>query len=757
MQIFVEPIWSWPLVIFTSLGLVVLVIVTYRAQLRRLTNLQGRLLLTLRLLAVLLLTFAMFRPAIQKSDTDENPVQLLILSDTSRSMNTTVDNPGGTTRFNAMKADLAKYEPKWKELGKKVEVRQFDFDRELAPHNPALTEGTGDQTAFGKVLDDVLRETRDHRSLGILLLTDGAQRAVPPFDADPLTAARKLGDSQVPIYAVVYGASSLSMGTLDLAVEDLRVDPIVFEKKLVPIGCKVRALGAKGKKIRVRVLIEDRSGKGISESGVFKPAPSTQQAQTVREIEIKTDSETIPVDLSFVPAVSGELKIAIQVEPVDNELLTRNNRRESIVSVKKGGLNVAYFDQAARPEQSRIRMVNGADKIQLDFLEVRAGRFAGQTKLDRSWFLPGRYDVYIIGDVRAEWFGAEILKMLTARLEDGAGLLMIGGLQNFASGGYASTPLADWLPVNLDAADFRPIGKFNENAQILGDVKLIPTERGLKEFVMQLGSSDKNRSMWLELPPLEGANRLRPANDLVRVWAETLDKQPLLLVNEVGKARVAAFGVDTTWLWCMDGKTELHQRFWRQMILWLAKKEADTDQAVWVRVDPRNVTPGASASLSFGARASDGKPLGNTEFQIEVTKPDGQIEKPTPRQLNNEFSTDFSKTTDAGDYWVRVTARHNGELMRETAYTRFIVDARDLELDYPSADHDFLKELASITGGASMKPEDLGSLLERLKQTKFNALTRIQVINLWDNWWLLVAFVAVMSLEWFLRKKRGLV
>ena len=95
--------------------------------------------------------------------------------------------------------------------------------------------------------------------------------------------------------------------------------------------------------------------------------------------------------------------------------------------------------------------------------------------------------------------------------------------------------------------------------------------------------------------------------------------------------------------------------------------------------------------------------------------------------------------------------------MRETGYTRFIVDARDLELDYPSADHDFLKELASITGGSSMKPEDLGSLLERLKLTKFNALTRIQVITLWDNWWFLLAFVSLMSLEWYLRKKRGLV
>lgn len=755
MQFFLEPIWSWPLVILTCVGLVVLVHQTYQAQLKRLPKRQAQFLLTLRLLAVAVLTFAMFRPAIQTSDTDDNPVQLLILADTSRSMNT-ADMPGGVTRFNAVRADLAKYDAKWKELGKEVTVRLFDFDRDLAPHDPSATEGTGDQTAFGVVLDEVVRETRDHRSLGLLLLTDGAQRAIPPFDADPLTAARKLGDNQIPIYAVVYGTSSLSTASLDLAVEDLRVDPIVFEKKLVPINCKVRAMGAKGKKVRVRVLLEDRTGKRMSESGEFKPAPATQQAQTVKEFEVQGDAETLSVDLSFLPVTPGELKIAVQVESDETELLTRNNRRETIVTVKKGGLNVAYFDQS-RPEQSRIRMVNGEDKIQLDFQEVRGGRFAGQTKLDRSWFEPGRYDVFIIGDVRAEWFGDEILKKLAARVEDGAGLLMTGGLQNFATGGYALTPLADLLPVKMDATDFRPVGKVNENTQLTGEVKVVPTDRGLKEFVMQLGSSDKNRSLWMDLPALEGSSRLRPVNERVRVWAETSDKQPLLLVNEVGKARVAAFAGDSTWLWCLDGKAELHQRFWRQMILWLARKEADTDQPVWVQVDPRNFAPGATASLTFGARTPDGRPDHEAGFEIEVTRPDGQIERPSPRQTQDEHSAEFAGTSEPGDYWVRVMARRKGESIPELAYTRFIVDARDLELDYPSAEDDFLKELASITGGSSLRPEELGSLIERLKQTKYDALTRIQITNLWDNWWLLFVFVGIMSLEWFLRKKAGLV
>ena len=756
MSLSIEPIWSWPVVVLTSAGLTVLVVATYRTQLKALPVGTARMLLGLRLLSVLLLTFAMFRPALQKSETDKTPVQLLVLADTSRSMNT-ADMPNKSTRFQAIRADLEKYQPRWKEFGKQVEVRQFDFDRELAPFDPALTEGTGDQSAFGKVLDDVLREVRDRRTLCLILMTDGAHRAMPPFDADPRTAARKLADAQVRIYAVGYGASSLSTASLDLAIEDLVVPELVFEKNRVPVKAKLRAVGAAGKKVRVRVVLEDRRNKRPGESGELKPAPPTSQTKTVQEIEIKQDSETIPIELSFSPPSPGELKIGVQVEAAENELLTRNNSRETIITVKQGGLNVAYFDWP-RAEQKWLKMVNGADKIQLDFQEVRRGRFAAQTKIDPSWFDPGRYDVFIIGDVPADVFGPELLKRLNERLEDGAGLLMTGGLQNFSVGGYATTPLADWLPVELNAADARPAGKLNLATQVTGQLKMIPTDRGQREYVMQLGPADKNRSLWQELAPMTGATKLKAKNDLIEPWAKSPEGVPLLFATTVQRSRVAAFAGDTSFLWCtVSNKAEAHQRFWRQMIVWLARKEADTDQQVWVKVQPRNHAPGGVATLTFGARAADGSPLDDAEFQVKVTGPDGKEVAVTPRKAHGEHSAEFTNTQAPGDYWIRVSAKHGDQAISFDAFTRFIVDARDLELDYPSADYEFLKELSSITGGLALKPEDVDGLLDRLKAAKFGDLTRIQLISLWDNWWFLLLFVSLMSLEWFLRKKRGLV
>jgi hypothetical protein len=343
-------------------------------------------------------------------------------------------------------------------------------------------------------------------------------------------------------------------------------------------------------------------------------------------------------------------------------------------------------------------------------------------------------------------------------LEEGASLLMIGGIQNFSVGGYATSPIADWLPVKLDPSEARPAGKPNAASQLMTPQKMMPTDRGMREYVMQLGPGDKNRSIWQDLPPLRGATRLKARDEqLMEPWAATPDGTPLLFASTIGRARVAAFAGDTTYLWWTVGnKAELHQRFWRQLILWLARKEADTDQPVWVKVAPRTFAPGSTVSMSFGARGVDGLPLEDAEFKVEVTQPDGQKSTVTPRKGAGEHTAEFVKSALPGDYWVRVSAKRNGQVFDFDAHTRFIVDARDLELDYPSADYEFLKQLSSMTGGISLKPEEVDGLLERLKDSN-TALTRFQTVTLWDNWIFLVVFVSLVSLEWFMRKKRGLV
>jgi uncharacterized membrane protein len=749
-EVTLAPIAPWPVVLLTAVALIAFVLVTYRLQTASLTPSRRRILLACKLLAAGLLIFAMLRPAVQFTETDENTAQLLILTDTSRSM-TTLDGPANVSRWQAAQQDWQRLTKRREALGEKLTIRRFEFDRDLRPATETPTPPAGDFTALGVTLESVLREARQERTIGVLFLTDGAQRAVPPFDVDPLLAARKLAAESVPLYPVGYGASAVSSAAADLRLADLAVDPVVFERKKVPLKVQLRGLGAARQKTKVRVLIEDRGSLPPGQSGPLVPVARAPGTVVELETTLRGDDDTQTLELSFIPQRPGELKLAVEVDPLEGEVLTRNNRIETVVTVRQGGLRVAYFD-TARPEQKYLRMVNGSDKIQLDWIEIRRGKFRSQTRIPPTLFERGAYDVYLLGDVPTDVFTPALLQQLADRVQEGAGLLMLGGLENYAAGGYGATPLADLLPVQLAAAG----GGGPTADQVTGPQPMVPTERGLQRYVMQLTSADQNRARWQTLAPLVGATILTPKNDLVEVWAQTTAGVPLLLATEVGRARVAAFGGDTTYQWVLHNQGTEHQRFWRQMILWLARKEADTNQTVWAKVEPRNFVPGARVPLEFGARNDAGQPVTDVEFTVTVTRPDGQVVSVAPRQEADRFSADFTESSLAGDYWVRVTARRGGNQIGIDATTRFIVDPRDLELDQPNADYETLGKLAEITGGQLLKPEDLDEFLERLASLKLDDLTRVTIWPLWDNVWLLLVFVTVLTVEWALRKKWGL-
>lgn len=220
---------------------------------------------------------------------------------------------------------------------------------------------------------------------------------------------------------------------------------------------------------------------------------------------------------------------------------------------------------------------------------------------------------------------------------------------------------------------------------------------------------------------------------------------------------MAAFAGDSTWLWVQHGQADAHQRFWRQLLLWLARKDADTDQVVWAKVEPRNFLPGAPVTVTFGARTAEGVPIDDAEYQVEIVSPKGEHVPLNPRKAVQDQIAEFQATQTPGDYWARVSATHKGESLGPGARTRFIVDPRDLELDHPSADYDLLRQIATITGGTLLKSEELDGWVARLTERKFGDLTQVKVVALWDNWWALLAFVGLLSTEWMLRKRWGLV
>lgn len=756
VQLVFSPVWSWPLIVAVAIAMFGLVLWTYPPRVAALPPWKRRTMLGLRLLAAALLLFAMLRPALEFKEIDERGAQIVFLSDNSRSMNTP-DAPGGQTRRQHLLKTIEEIDPSLKALAEKVDLRFIDFSETSKAIEKLEPASDGRFTAIGLALEELRKEDKGKRVAAMFLMTDGAQRASGESDVDPRAAARRMATQKsIPIYTVPFGTSEISTTGVDLAVEDLLANPATYEKKIEVVKAKVRMVGAAGKKIKVKLMVEDRSGKKPGEAGVWKDLPFTAETKPAVDLETNENAVVLPVSLSFMASQPGEYKLALQAEVQPGEVKVTNNQAETLISVSKGGMSVIYFD-TARAEQKFIRKLDLSGRIQLNMWAMGRNVEGQSRPVDRTLFDPGRFEVYVIGDVPHSAFrvnGVNLLdEKLVDRVTEGAGLLLLGGEYAFNAGGYAGTRIGELFPVKL-AATANP-GKPDPAQMIRQKMQLLPTPDGDSHYLMQLGASGEQA--WRDLPPLSQAVRLtpKPAAEVLGASAENV---PLLIATDIGRSRVAALATDETWKWHLHGRISEHQRFYQQLLLWLAHKENDSDQALWVKIDPRNFSPGGKVPIQLGLRDDKKQPVENADFTVEVTGPDGKsVTVPTQKQ-KGEALAEFTSTLAPGDYWVTARASVNGKSTGLPTLSRFIVEARDPELDNPAADPDLMAEIASLTGASVVPPEKLGTFLDDLLKSGISTeLTRNRIENLWDNWWLLLLFATVMSAEWYLRKKNGLV
>jgi RNA polymerase sigma factor (sigma-70 family) len=201
--------------------------------------------------------------------------------------------------------------------------------------------------------------------------------------------------------------------------------------------------------------------------------------------------------------------------------------------------------------------------IQLDAQSVRRPVREGKGDLDDSELDPAKFGVYILGDIPAEALTRRQQERLRLLVEQGAGLIMLGGHSSFGAGGWAETAMARVLPVQINPGD-----GLNEPD---GGLKFVLTTAGRQSTFLQVGPTEAETvKLWDQLPPILGANRLGPAKPLAVILATTPDRDPLMVAQEVGNSRVLVFG-GQTWTWARSGDQgrSTHRTFWRQAIRWV--------------------------------------------------------------------------------------------------------------------------------------------------------------------------------------------
>ena len=265
---------------------------------------RNRVLNGLRAATLLLLAFAMLRPAILWTDKRKETATVAFLVDQSRSMN--VPDAGNRTRWQSVGKTLEDAWPVLAELQDNYEIQFYLMDRQathlpLATGMPPLPEAaTGDETDIGTSLDDLIRAEAGKRLAAVFLLSDGTQRSSEPR-VDAEQPARELARRACPLFSISYGEARDQTQSRDVAVKNLPDQYTVFLNNELEVEATIQIQGYTGRDIPVEMV-------------VIQPDGTTQQIGPVNAIADQQNQQ-VRVKLSYTPQQVGQHKLTVGVEP----------------------------------------------------------------------------------------------------------------------------------------------------------------------------------------------------------------------------------------------------------------------------------------------------------------------------------------------------------------------------------------------------------------------------------------------------------
>lgn len=613
-------------------------------------------------------------------------------------------------------------------------------------------DATGKSTRLGDAVRTILDDLRGTAPAAIVALTDGIVTEGAPLDDGAASAGRR----GVPLFLVGIGDDQ---PVRDVKLADLLVDDLVFVGDILNFEARLTATGFAGKEVNIVLRKEDG------------PEVLAQQ-----KVILGPDGRTQTVRITHRPESVGQFRYTLEVEPLDGELQAENNRQQRTVTVSDEKIRVllvqAYpsfefrylWNMLTRAETS-IQLHAVLQQADLELLHHDAVAEGGEPVL-RPFPLRREelfsYDVIIFGDVNPALISQSMLEGVAEFVDrpgQGGALIFIAG-QQFMPSAYRDTPLARLFPsdpgtVRLPRADEAVSEGFHVQ----------PTELGLLSPPMQLGLDPaENARIWENLPPLYWFAELGDLKPGVRVLAvhpsETGSQGqplPVICLQYVGSGKVLMHATDETWRWRWRAGDVFFQRYWVQMIRYLARSKlaAEGRHAV-LTSDRREYTYGEPVQLRLRFLDERLAPPEDDGVAVVVGHAGHQTQRITLRRSAARRGT-FEATLarpGIGSYhaWVAIPS-----LPDAAPSLDFSVVAPPGEFEQTRTDLAALRQAARQTGGKVYTLDGAARLPHDLPPGRQVPIEPLPPRPLWNQWPVLFVFLVLLTSEWILRKLGGMV
>ena len=679
------------------------------------------LLTALRTLALVLLFLFIGEPLLSLLSNSTHPPVTLLLLDNSRSM-TMKDKSGERDVIlrNLLSSgglgDLSSIgDTRYALFSSKTQILEsFSAD--------SLTL-TGEGTDIATALQEAKKLSVSANIQAVVLVTDGNITA----GNSPTYEAEELG---LPVFTIGIGDTSEQR---DLLIRKVLTNSISYVGNTVPVQVTVKSSGFGGE--RVEVILRD--------------------AETVLDrkiITLQSGTREYLVPLSMTLQSEGTHKLTVDVSRLNDELTYENNRHSFFTKILKSKMRVVLLAGGPSPDVAFVRRALEIDpNVEVhSFIEKGGGQF---------------------------YEGA----FSSSSLQEAECLVLIG---------FPSTQSPVSALALVEEAANKNIPIFFLSAPTLDMSKLRTLEPHLPFYVQRVSTDEfqafvtvpeaqRNNALlsvspagtidaWGGLAPVfkqQGSFRAKPEAEILattRIQNFATD-EPFLLNRNVNRKKSLAILGYGIWRWPMltnnntTGSDKLLEAFLSNAVRWLTTRDDDRR----VRVQTVRETFGGREPIEFSAQVYDEnyRPVDNAEVVVHIQRPNSTEQNElTLSPVGNgqyEGALDF---LDEGDYRFTATARSNSTVSGEDNGT-FSVGGLNVEFQETRMNKELLQQIAVRTGGTYHHPNSVTTLapeIAALPSFTPHEVVRSEDIELWNRSWMLGLVVGFFSVEWFVRKRNGM-
>ena len=601
--------------------------------------------------------------------------------------------------------------------------------------------------------------------IGIVMLTDGRDTT----KRDPVTVARRLGQTGTPVFPVVIGSSK---HPTDLAVRSLDYPATVFKDDHPLVKVQMGTAGFEGKKLEV---VLEQEGKEPLTKTIVPTGPAT------------------PVEFELNLKGLGRHQFTVRTDVQPDETRDDNNSSSFAVTVVDDKVRALLLEGTARWE---FRFIDNAltrdPRVEIrqvvfdqPYLRVLPETFFPRslpplpTNVDDLADTPfADLDLVIVGDMAAGDTPAKLWDVLERFVsESGGTLVMCAGKNDFPLR-HESPALARLLPMS-NLQPVRDVGPQSTESPALRGFHLKLTPEGEAESMLQFSTDrEENRDIWFGLPghswglfgqPKPGATVWAsvPRQELGVPGLSVLEAErrgAVIVQQPYGFGQVIWLGIDSTWRWRYRVGDKYHHRFWGQLARSAAQNKAVLGNE-FVKFGPDRTDIEAGEEALFRARWVPQflRKFPNLKARAELfrVKEKDPPEKPftvvplTPTEGRPMVHEGKVVSLPAGEYTVKLQVEGADIGPNDIATSLFVHSPQGLELSDLSANAELLRQIAQASGGRLLQADELAEL-PALIRPEVQQLSIRHEYPLWDKWPTLLLFFALLTAEWIVRKLNGL-